>query len=69
MTAMASFDKGLLLWILILELSSILPINMLVAFLDFGDFATFTSDSALSIAAIVGTCLLTSSLKKYVFYN
>lgn len=58
MTAMASFDKGLLLWILILELSSILPINMLVAFLDFGDFATFTSDSALSIAAIVGTCLL-----------
>ena len=57
-TAMASFDKGLLLWILILELSSILPINMLVAFLDFGDFATSTSVSALSIAAIVGTCLL-----------
>lgn len=58
MTAMASFDKGLLLWILILELSSILPINMLVAFLDFGDFAFSTSDSALSVAAIVGTCLL-----------
>ena len=58
MTAMASFDKGLLLWILILELSSILPINMLVAFLDFGDFAFSTSDSALSVAAIVETCLL-----------
>lgn len=58
MTAMASFDKGLLLWILLLELSSILPINMLVAFFDFGDFSFSTSDSALSVAAIVGTCLL-----------
>lgn len=57
-TAMVSFDKGLLLWILILELSSILPINMLVAFLDFGDFASSTSNSALSVAAIMGTCLL-----------
>lgn len=57
-TAMVSFDKGLLLWILILELSSILPINLLVAFLDFGDFASSTSDSALSVAAIMGTCLL-----------
>ncbi len=57
-TAMASFDKKLLLWILILEFSSILPINLFVANLDFGDYAISTSDSALSVAAIVGTCLL-----------
>ena len=57
-TAMASFDKGLFLWILILELSAILPINLFVAFLDFGDYATATSDSALSVASIVGICLL-----------
>ena len=57
-TAMASFDKGLLLWILILELSAILPINLFVAILDFGDYATATSDSALSVASIVGICLL-----------
>lgn len=57
-TAIASFDKELLLWILILELSSILPINFFVANLGFGDYATSTSDSTLSIAAILGTCLL-----------
>lgn len=57
-TAMASFDKGLFLWILILELSAILPINLFVAILDFGDYATATSDSALSVASIVGICLL-----------
>ena len=56
--AMASFDKGLFLWILILELSAILPINLFVAILDFGDYATATSDSALSVASIVGICLL-----------
>jgi membrane protease YdiL (CAAX protease family) len=55
---MASFDKGLFLWILILELSAILPINLFVAILDFGDYATATSDSALSVASIVGICLL-----------
>lgn len=57
-TAMASFDKGLLMWILILELSSILPINLFVAILDFGDYTTVSSDSSLSVAAIVGACLL-----------
>lgn len=57
-SAMASCDKDLLLWVLILELSSILPINLFVAFLDFGDYVTATSDSSLSVAAIVGTCLL-----------
>lgn len=56
--AIVSFDRGLILWILILELSSILPINFLVANLDFGDYVTSTSDSSLNIASIVGTCLL-----------
>ena len=52
------FDKELLLWILILELSSILPINLLVDCLNFNDFTSSTSDSGLSVAAVVGTCLL-----------
>ena len=53
-----SFDKELLLWILILELSSILPINLLVDCLNFNDLTSSTSDSGLSVAAVVGTCLL-----------
>ena len=57
-TAKVSFDKELLLWILILELSSILPINLLVDCLNFNDFTFSTSDSGLSVAAVVGTCLL-----------
>lgn len=44
-TAKVSFDKVLLLWILILELSSILPINLLVDCLNFNDFTSSTSDS------------------------
>lgn len=65
--AMASFDKELLLWILILELSSILPINLFVAVLDFGDYASATSDSGLSVAAIVATCLLAPFAEELVF--
>lgn len=57
-TAKVSFDKELLLSILILELSSILPINLLVDCLNFNDFTSSTSDSGLSVAAVVGTCLL-----------
>jgi membrane protease YdiL (CAAX protease family) len=57
-TAMASFDKGLLLWILILELSAILPTNLFVGILNLSDFDAATSDSATSMAAVVGICLL-----------
>lgn len=57
-TAKVSFDKELLLSILILELSSILPINLLVDCLNFNDFTSSTSDNGLSVAAVVGTCLL-----------
>ena len=52
-TAMASFDKGLFLWILILELSAILPINLFVAILDFGDYATATLDCRYMLAGAV----------------
>ena len=57
-TAMASFDKGLFLWILILELSAILPTNLFVGILNLSDFDAATSDSATSMAAVVGICLL-----------
>lgn len=51
-------DKTLFSWAIALELSSILPINLLVASLDFNDYAMATSGGTLSVASVVGICLL-----------
>lgn len=50
-------DKALFSWAFALELSSILPINLFVASLDFNDYSIATSDSVLSYASVLGICL------------
>lgn len=52
-------SKSLFLWAFILQLSSILPINIFVAFLDLNDYSTaVAADGTLSIAGIIGISLL-----------
>ena len=65
--AIASFDKSLLLWILILQLSSLLPINLFTALLDFSDYANVTSESEQNIVEVVGVCLFGPFAEELVF--
>ena len=51
-------DKALFSWAFVLELSSVLPINLLVASLDFNDYAMATAGGTLSVASVLGICLL-----------
>lgn len=51
-------DKALFSWAFVLELSSVLPINILVALLDFNDYAMATAGDTLSVASVLGICLL-----------
>lgn len=50
-------DKSLLLGVIILEISSILPINLFVKFLNLNDFNIVTSNSILSVTGVIGMCL------------
>lgn len=51
-------DKALFSWAFVLELSSILPINLIVASLDLGDYAMAVSGGSLNAASVLGICLL-----------
>lgn len=54
-----SRDKKLYLWAILLKLSSLLPINLFVAFLDLNDY------SVVSMAGILGICLLLQKSQRH----
>lgn len=60
-----SRDKKLYLWAILLKLSSLLPINLFVAFLDLNDYSVANSGNTLSMAGILGICLLLQKSQRH----
>ena len=60
-----SRDKKLYLWAILLKLSSLLPINLFVAFLDLNDYRVASSGNTLSMAGILGICLLLQKSQRH----
>lgn len=61
-------DRRLYLWAFILELASILPINILVSSLNLGDNAMVAeTDDAMSIVGILAICILAPISEELVF--